>query len=40
VAEGRQRTQRFFSGMVRGVSDPREASKILTFVFQTRLVGS
>jgi hypothetical protein len=28
----------FFSGMVRGVSDPREGSKILIFLFRSRLV--
>jgi hypothetical protein len=27
-----------FSGMVRGVSSPREGSKILSFLFRTRLV--
>jgi hypothetical protein len=29
----------FSSGMVRGVPDPREGSKILTFPFRSRLVG-
>jgi hypothetical protein len=28
----------FFSGQVRGVSSPREVSKILTFLFRSRLV--
>jgi hypothetical protein len=30
----------FFSGMVRGVSNPREGSEILTFLFGPRLVCS
>jgi hypothetical protein len=30
----------FFSGMVRGMSKPREASKIRTFLFRPRLVCS
>jgi hypothetical protein len=30
----------FFSGMVRGVSNPREGSKILSFLFRPRLVYS
>jgi hypothetical protein len=30
----------FFSGMVRGVSNAREASKIRTFLFRPRLVCS
>ncbi len=34
----RQRSRGFFSGMVRGVSDPREGSKILTFLFRPQLV--
>jgi hypothetical protein len=32
VAEGRQRNRGFFSGMLRGVSDPCEGSKILIFL--------
>ena len=36
----RQRNRGFFSGMVRGVSDPREGTKILTFLFRPRLVCS
>ena len=36
----RQRNRGFFSGMVRGVSRAREGSKILTFLFRTRLVCS
>jgi hypothetical protein len=30
----------FFRGMVRGVSNPRKGSKILTFLYRPRLVGS
>ena len=30
----------FFSGMLRGVSNPREASKILSFLLRPRLVCS
>lgn len=30
----RQRNRQFFSGMVRGVSDPREGSKILSFLYR------
>jgi hypothetical protein len=30
----------FFSAMVRGVSNPREGSKMLTFLFGPRLVCS
>jgi hypothetical protein len=37
VARGRQRNRLFFSGMLRGVSDPREGSKILFFLFRSRL---
>ena len=37
---GRQRNQGFFSGMLRGVSNPREGSKILMFLFGSRLVCS
>jgi len=36
----RQRNRGFFSGMVRGVSDPREGSKNLTFLSQPRMVCS
>jgi hypothetical protein len=31
---GRQRNRQFFNGMVRGVSNAREGSKILTFLFR------
>jgi hypothetical protein len=31
----RQSNRGFFSGMIRGVSNPREGSKILTFLFRT-----
>ena len=37
VAQGRQRNQGFFSGMLRGVSNPREGSKILFFLFRPPL---
>jgi hypothetical protein len=40
VTEGRKRNREFFSAMVRGVSSPREGSKILTFLFRPRLVCS
>ena len=40
LVRDRQRNWRFFSGMVRGVSNPREGSKILTFLFRPRLVCS
>ena len=40
VAEDRQRNRAFFSSMVRGVSNAREGSKILTFLFRPRLVCS
>jgi hypothetical protein len=40
VAEGRQKNREFFSGMVRGVSNPREGSKILSFLIRPRLVCS
>ena len=40
VAEGRQRNQGFLSGMLRGVSNPCEGSKIRTFLFRSRLVCS
>jgi hypothetical protein len=33
VAEDRQRNRKFFSGMLRGVSNAREGSKILSFSF-------
>jgi hypothetical protein len=36
----RQRNRGFFSGMIRGVSDPREVSKMLTFLFRPRVVCS
>jgi hypothetical protein len=35
VAEGRQRNRGFFSDLLRGVSDPREGSEILFFLFRT-----
>jgi hypothetical protein len=35
VAEDRQRNQGVFSGMVRVVSNAREGSQILTFLFGT-----
>ena len=34
----RQRNRVFFSGMLRGVSNPREGSKILSFLFRSRQV--
>jgi hypothetical protein len=37
---GWHRNRGFFSGMVRGVSNPREGSEVLTFLFRTRLVCS
>jgi hypothetical protein len=40
VAEDRQRNRAFFSGMLRGVSNAREGSKILSFLFRPRLVCS
>ena len=40
VTQGRQRNRGFFSGMLRGVSNPREASKILSFLLRPRLVCS
>jgi hypothetical protein len=40
VAEGRQRNRGFFSDLVRGESDPREGSKVLTFLFRPRLMCS
>jgi hypothetical protein len=36
----RQRNRQFFSGMVRGVSNACEGSKILTFLFRPPLVCS
>ena len=36
----RQRNRGFFSGMVRGVSNPCEGSKMLTFLYRPRLVCS
>jgi hypothetical protein len=38
VAEGRQRNRGFFNGLVRGVSNACEGSKILSFLFRSRLV--
>ena len=40
VAEGRQRNRGFFGGIVRGVSNACEGSKILSFLFRPRLVCS
>ena len=40
LGRDRQRNRGFFSGMLRGVSNPREGSKILTFLFGPRLVCS
>jgi hypothetical protein len=40
VTRGRQRNRGFFSGLFRGVSDARESSKILTFLFPPRLLCS
>jgi hypothetical protein len=40
VAEGRQRNLGLFSRLLRGVSDPREGSKILSFLFRSRVVYS
>ena len=40
MAEGRQRNRGFFSDLVRGVSRPREGSKILSFLFRSHLVCS
>jgi hypothetical protein len=40
LGQDRQRNQGFFSGLDRGVSTPREGSKILTFLFRPRLVYS
>jgi hypothetical protein len=38
VKQGGQRNRGLFSGMLRGVSDPREGSKVLTFLFRSRRV--
>ena len=38
MAQGRQRNQGFFIGMVRGVSNACEGSKILSVLFRPRLV--
>ena len=40
LERGRQRNRGLFSGLVRGVSDPCEGSKILCFPFRPRLVCS
>ena len=40
MAEGRQRNLGLFSDLVRGVSNPREGSKILTFLVRSSLVCS
>jgi len=40
LGRDRQRNRGFFSGLVRGVSNPREGSKILTFLFRSRMVCS
>jgi hypothetical protein len=40
VTRGRQRNRGFFSDLVRGVSNAREGSKILTLLFRSRLVCS
>jgi hypothetical protein len=40
VARGRQRNRGFFSSMLRGVSIPREGSKIVTLLFRPRLMCS
>jgi hypothetical protein len=37
LGRDRQRNRGFFSGMLRGVSNAREDSKILTFLFRSRL---
>ncbi len=36
----RQRNRTFFRSMIRGVSNPREGSKILSFLFRSRVVCS
>jgi hypothetical protein len=38
VGWGRQRNRAFFSGMLRGVSNACKGSKILTFLYRSRLV--
>jgi hypothetical protein len=40
VTRGRQRNRGFFSDLFRVVWNPREGSKILTFLFRSRLVCS
>jgi hypothetical protein len=40
VTRGRQRNRGFFSDLVRGVSSPREGSKILSFLFRPLLACS
>jgi len=40
VTRDRYRNGGLFSGMVRGVSSPREGSEILTFLLRSRLVCS
>jgi len=40
VAEDRQRNRAFFSSMLRGVSNAREGSKILFFLFRSPPVCS
>lgn len=38
MAKGQERKKRFCNGMVRGVSNPREGSKMLTLLFRPQLV--
>jgi hypothetical protein len=38
LGRDRQRNRVFFSGMLRGVPNPREGSKILPFLLQPRVV--
>jgi hypothetical protein len=40
MGRDRQRNRGFFSGVIRGVSSPREGSKILKFLCRSRLVCS
>ena len=40
LGRDRQRNRGFFSGMVRGLSNPREGSKLLSFLFRPRMVCS
>jgi hypothetical protein len=40
LGQDRQRNRGLFSGIVRGVSKPRKGSKILTFIFRSRVVSS